>query len=270
MRILRLIALSIIFVSVIGAPGLSAASANLSNSYKTTSNITAGSLVSLDNNHQGYVIPANNGADANLVGVAVAQNNSLLAVNSSSGNVQVALNGVANTLVSTLNGSIAVGDQIGVSPISGVGVKAIPGTRVIGTAQSAFQYSTSGASYSTVTNNKGQKTKVAIGYIPVVIAVSTAPTGTGIKAASGDLQRFASDIVGQSVSVNQSLIAAFITLVALVAVIVLVYGTIRGSLLSIGRNPLAKQEIFESLAQVIGMVCLIIVTAIISILLILR
>jgi hypothetical protein len=99
----------------LGLAPVGASSANISHSYSATTSITNGSLVSLDPVHSGYVQLANVTNGTRLLGVAVASNDSLLAVDATQGTIQVATSGVANTLVSTLNGNIDVGDRISVS-----------------------------------------------------------------------------------------------------------------------------------------------------------
>lgn len=270
MRIARQILLLFLALGVVLSAKAIAATPNLSNSYKSTSTITAGSLVSLDKTHSGYIVLANNQTNTDLIGVAVKSNQSLLAVNSGSGNVQVALNGVANALVSTLNGNISVGDQVGVSPINGVGMKAEAGSRVIGNAQESFNSGSAGASTTQVTSKSGQTSTISIGFIPVVISISTAPSAKGSGTSVNVIQRTANAIAGHSVSLLPLIISSIIAVLSLVSVVVLIYGTINGSLISIGRNPLAKPAIFESLAQVFGMITLIIIIALIAIYLILR
>ena len=269
MRILRFFITVFITFLYITSPLVFASSANLSNSYKSDTIVTAGSLVSLDSSKSGFIVPANNQDSQNLLGVVVTSTQSLLAINSTTGNVQVALSGSANALVSTINGNIGVGDEIGVSPIDGVGMEAMPGTRIIGIAQANLTNNSSNVKYIDVTNKSGVKSKVTVGNIFLTIAIGTAPVVKSSGNSNNPIQKLASSIIGHSVSIMALVIGAAIAVVALVAVVTLIYGTIRGSLISIGRNPLAKQAIFETMAQVIGMVCLIVFGSIIIIYLIL-
>lgn len=256
-------------LGVLGEPTVVAAAANLSHSYKSNSTITSGSLVSVDAKQSGYVVTANKQNSKHLVGVAVTSNDSLLAINVTTGDVQVAISGIANALVSTLNGPIKTGDQIAVSPINGVGMEAAPDEEVIGIAQAAFNAQSSGAKMQQVTDKNGKKTEIAVGYMPLTIAIGVAPSSvTGGK--SNVVQRLANYVAGRQVSTTSVVISAIIAFVAIISVVTLVYGTIRGSMISIGRNPLAKSAIFESLAQVIGMATLIVVVAVVIIYLILR
>src|SRR5580700_1034792 len=159
------------FLIALGLSPVGASSANISHSYNATSNITDGSLVSLDPVHSGYVQPANNTNGARLLGVAVASNDSLLAVDATQGDIQVATSGTANALVSTIDGDIDVGDRIAVSPFNGIGMKSVPGSYDIGLAQTAFNSNSQNATTEQVTNKSGQQTRIQVGYVRLSIAI---------------------------------------------------------------------------------------------------
>ena len=229
-----------------------ASSANVSQFYHTSGAVTNGSLVSLDPKRSNYVEPANTDNGAQLLGVAVANNDSLLAVDSSnsSAGVQVATDGNALALVSTLNGDINAGDQIAVSPFNGVGMKALSGSRVIGLAQTSFNKASQGAVTQTVTGKGGQKASLQIGYIRVSIAI-----GTDISpdANLSSLQRLAKSLTGRTVSTLRVTMSLIVASVALAALVTLTYASIYGSIISVGRNPLAKYAIFRSLISVLAL-----------------
>lgn len=245
------------------------ATSNLSHSYLSNSTIKPGSLVSLVPGKEHYVTPANSGNGKHLLGVAVEANDSLLATDVSASKVQVALNGIAEVSVSTLNGPIGAGDQIGVSPLKGVGMKAEPGSRVVGVAQKAFNKDTTGAKRSKVHNKSGKITEVSVGFVPVVINIGT-KSAAGTNNGTNGVQRFISSLVGHQVSTLSAVVSGVVALVALAALFALIFGTIRGSLISIGRNPLAKSSIFESVASVMAMSALIVGLSIIIIYLLLH
>src|SRR5580658_8665210 len=133
MRGLRYLELAILITGIILAifslTPASAASANISHSYSDTSAIPNGSIVSLDSSNPGYVQLANTNNASRLLGVALNSKDSLLAVDPTSAThtVQIATSGSVNTLVSTVNGNIAVGDQISTSPFNGIGMHTIAG-----------------------------------------------------------------------------------------------------------------------------------------------
>lgn len=236
-----------------------AASANLSRSYTATGNIGNGSLVSLDPKHSDQVQAADTTNGSRLLGVAVANDDSLLAVDATTGKVQVATSGTVNTLVSTLGGPIAVGDEIGVSPFSGIGMKATAGSRIIGLAQTSFTKGAQGSVVKTVTDKSGKKSQLTIGYVRVGIAIATDASAGGTQLNS--LQKYAQSITGHSVSTYRVIVSLIVILAAILVLISLIYSAIYGSIISIGRNPLAKYAVFRTLGSVL---VLAIVTALVA------
>ena len=251
-----------ITLMLLGLAPAAASSANISHSYQSSSTITEGSLVSLDLKRSNYVLPANSDNGTQLLGVAVAGNDSLIAVDPSDspGAVQVATTGTASALVSTLNGEIKVGDQIGVSPFGGVGMKALPGSRVIGLAQTSFNGDAAEARTATIKDKKGKSTTVKVGYVEVNIAIGTNATVL-TDANLNSLQKTAKALTGHTVSTTRVVIALAVALVAILALVTLIYASIYGSIVSIGRNPLAKYAVFRTLGSVLGLAAL---TAIVS------
>lgn len=240
---------------------VAAATANLSHAYHASTDLRKGALVSLDPSRANTVQLANTNNAARLLGVAVSTNDSLLAVETSNGLAQIATSGTANALVSTLNGEIAVGDQIAVSPFDGIGMKAAPGSRVIGLAQIAFKMGTPGAGRQSVTDRSGHKYQIAIGYVPVEIAIATDSPGNSAGAQLNSLQKVAASLTGRTIPTVRLLISLAVAIVALATLLMLVYAAIYGSIISVGRNPLAKHAIFRSLRGVISMILLIGVVA---------
>ena len=247
----------------------SASSANISHSYGATGNVPNGSLVSLDPSKSNYVEVANTQNGSQLVGVAVASNDSLLAIDPSSGKVQIATSGSANVLVSNLNGSIHVGDEVSVSPFDGIGMKAVIGSRVIGLAQTSFDSTTPGGTMQEVTNNNGKKTRISIGYARLGIGIGTA-LSPGSNNQLNELQKLAQGLTGHTVSTARVIISLVVATVAFLALITLIYASIYGGIISIGRNPLAKYAIFRSVISVLGMVILVAIVASTTIFLLLR
>src|SRR5689334_459351 len=89
---------------LLGLSPAGASSANISRSYRSDAGIPNGSLVSLNPSRTGYVEPANTANGTKLLGVAVASNDSLLAVDATPGDVQIATSGNATVLVSDVGG----------------------------------------------------------------------------------------------------------------------------------------------------------------------
>ena len=248
-----------ILCSLLPMASASAASANISKPYHSDQNIPNGSLVSLVEG-SGDIQLANTSNDQNLVGVSLASNQSLLAVNPSPDTVQVATSGSVNVLVSNVNGNISVGDDVAASPFNGVGMKAITGNRVIGTSLTSFNSSTAGASRQTVHESNGDTKTLEVGYVKINIAIGTM-NKTSTNFSIQTLQQFVEGLTGRPISIARLLIGLAITLVAVVTIITLTYASIYGGIVSIGRNPLAKFSVFRTMTSVLTMVIVIALVA---------
>lgn len=246
----------------------SAASANISQAYKTDQALTAGQLVSLDARRPDYVEPAQTANGSRLLGVTVISDDSLLAIEydgTAAGQVQVATSGIVSTMVSDLGGDIRAGDAVAVSPFRGIGMKAPPGSRVIGLARTAFD-GRSPATTQTITDKQGQSTRLRLGSIRLDIQITTKPP----DASSSGLQRLAQSLTGRTVSTNRIIISLVVAVVASIALITLTYASIYSSIISVGRNPLAKYAIFRTLTAVMIMALLTAVVASLTIFFLLR
>jgi hypothetical protein len=200
----------------------------------------------------------------------VNSSDSLLAVDTTRGTVQIATSGNAAALVSTVNGNIKLGDQIGVSPFNGVGMKAAPGSRVIGLAQTTLDDHTGGTTTQAVSDKQGKTSQIRVGLVRTSIAIGTNTDATAGTEKLTGLQKVAQSITGHTVSTARVLISLLVAVVSLLALITLIYASIYGSILSIGRNPLAKYAIFQTLGSVLGMALLTAVVAGITLFLLLR
>lgn len=255
---------------VFGASGLAAASsANISHSYQTKDSIPVASLVSLDASQDNYVQPANLTTANKLVGVVVGANDSLVAIDSEDNRLQIATSGVATALVSNVNGEIKSGDMIAVSPFSGIGMKADYGSRLIGLAQSSLSGKEASISSKTVTDKDGKQQTIKVGYVKVSIAIGSA----ALKQKEDEknfLQQLAKSVTGHYVSTFRLVISSFIAVMALIALVTLIYTSVYGTIVAIGRNPLAKSSIFRALLSVMGLVLMTSIVALATIYLIIR
>jgi hypothetical protein len=248
-----------VLLAILVVPGLALlpipahAESAISQGFQTTSsNISAGSLISVISAGGKIVGPANTSNVANLVGVA--GNKPLIELsNGNVDNVQVIVGGSVGTLVSDINGDIKIGDKITASPIDGIGMKALSSEEVIGTAQANL--SSVRTVSQTLLRNDGSKTSIKIGMIPVQVNVAyyTAPVN---KAASSlllppFLQNLADLIAGRQVSPLRVLIGTLALTLGFVATIIMLYASIRNNLISIGRNPLARSAINKAFIDVI-------------------
>ncbi len=239
-----------------------AAIESISTPYQSVYPIKAGSIVSLDTSAQNKIIAGNTANQQYLVGVVVGNQQSLLAVNDSNNTTQVISEGIAETLVSTMNGPISIGSQITVSPLSGIGAKAISGSRIVGIAEAVFNSSTTGVASENIYDTSNNIHKIYVGYIPVLISVGNNINNIAGGGLLSSLHNFASGIVGHSIPTASLLLVCIIIVIALISIIILIYSAISGGIVSIGRNPLAKSSILVAMGQIFAMVIVIAATTV--------
>lgn len=269
-----------IFIVLLLTPLAQAADDIIARSYKTQGTLIKGSLVSFAPNSTTNVEASNQDNAQSLVGVVVQPDSSLVAVVQPQDQAEVAISGTVPTLVSTINGDIKKGDKISVSPISGVGQKASGGVKIVGVANQDFSsVAKQDIQTKKVTDKAGNIKDVYITTLNLAVSVGDDPATaqsdkdkadsnqSGIASA---IKNLANDVAGHSVSTTQIVLSFFVALIAVVAIAVLVYGTIKNGIQATGRNPLAKPAIFEAVAQVMLMVVIISLVTVIGIYLILQ
>lgn len=239
-----------------------ATTTTVSQGYKAASAITVGTIVSADNSDSQSVVTASIDNKNNLLGVVVDPKDSLLNLSSTSSKVQVATGGVVLANISSINGGIAAGDKITISPISGVGMKASEAGKILGVAQANFNQSSTNAQKKTVTDKAGQSNEIYFGQIPVVVGVSYwAPENSTTSGIVDTIASFASNIVGKKVSPLKAILGVTVLLIAMLISAIILYSSVSSSIRSIGRNPLSGSTIKRSLFQVILIVIMIMMFA---------
>ena len=257
--------IALVALSFVATQSTSALTA-LSQGYASTEPVSLGALVSLKKNSNDTVEPSTTATSNSIIGVVVNEDSSLLSVSDGSTQAQVATSGVANLIVSDINGDIELGDQITASPIKGVGMKATSNAKVIGISQSSPAYDSKPHEY---TNESGNKESLRLGQVPIVISVSyytKSPEKTVIPPA---LQNIANAVAGRKVSTLPILVSAAIFVIMLVAVVSIIYSMIRSSIISIGRNPMAQSAVYRDVIQLSALVIIIMSVSLIAIYIIL-
>jgi hypothetical protein len=234
----------ILCVSSLSAQGAS----SIAQGFQTNdSNVVSGALVSLRAGTPNSVELSTSDKVQQLLGIA--GNKSLIELNNGAGTVQVVTSGTTTALVSDINGALKVGDRITASPIAGVGMKAITSTLVIGTAQTNF--STAKTTTQTLADKKGKQKTVHIGAVSVQVdkVFYQAPNEQSTFLPSS-FQDFANSLAGHQVSPVRVLIAGLMVTLLFIVVAVVLYSTIKSSIISIGRNPLSENAVHRSLLEV--------------------
>jgi hypothetical protein len=238
-----------VLMLVVGMSSLSAQGvSSIAQGFQTSDNdVVAGALVSLQKNKPNTVELSTPANTQDLVGVA--GNKSLIELSNGTSSVQVVTNGVTETLVSDINGSVKTGDHITASPLAGVGMRATSSGVVVGVAQANLATQTLHS--KEVTDKDGHTTTVHIGAVPVQVdkVFYQAPTSAN-SFLPPVLSDFAASIAGHQVSPVRIMAAALLITLLFVVVTILLYSTVRSSIISIGRNPLSEQAVHKGLLEV--------------------
>ncbi|MGB4800771.1 MAG: hypothetical protein WBP03_04610 [Candidatus Saccharimonadales bacterium] len=246
----------------------------VSQGYGVTGDVQKGMLVMLDPKDSHKVQALTNKKDKAMQGVVVAQNDTVVSLgdDSSKAQVYVASNGKYDALVSTQNGPIKVGDIISISALDGVGMKADAGQNVIlGKALGTFDGKKNVSGSAALSTNGGSKT-VNIGLVQIDISISHNPLAASVSGPPlpAFLRKTGDSIAGKPVSTVRMYISLAVLLVTIFMTSNLLYGGVRSSLISIGRNPLAKKSILRGLIQVVVFGLIIFVIGLVTIYLLLK
>lgn len=216
--------------------------------------LTTGMAASYSDSDKSIVEPATISNANQFVGIVTTQSNSQVTLKNSTSNVIIATSGEATAFTSNLNGDVKTGDLLVVSPIHGVLVKASASDSfAVGTALQDF--SSAVANTTTVKSTEGNDVKTEVAPLRIVIAPQNIVQVE--KNNSSFLQVIGEGIVGRTINNWQvaTVLAIFVMLIIVEGS--LVYGAIHGSIISLGRNPLAKEAVYKQLSQaliVVGVV----------------
>ncbi len=210
--------------------------------------ITPAALVSVEKDNPNAVELSDTISASRLVGVV--NNQPLIGLSDGESGLDVVTSGNTIALISDVNGAVKTGDKITASPISGVGMKAIEATTIVGVAQASLDSIQTEA--REVTDKTGHKRQVRIGLLPVQVGVASyAPEAKEQSSfVPPFLQSIANSVSGRNVSPVRVLVAALILILLFLSITVLLYSSVRSSIISIGRNPLSESAVRKSLFQV--------------------
>lgn len=228
--------------------------------------VKAGMIVSLDASER--VVPSNSANSASLLGVVVNSASTAIEISGQhKTEVQVASSGVVTVYVSDLNGTIRPGDQIASSPISGIGMRLnqAKAANVIGTAQDTFDGKN--GTPAIVKTTGGQDRTVKYGGVAVLVNPSYYTPRLGPLSF---LQQAGATIAGHQISAAKAVMATVILVAAILSVAILLYTSVKSSLISIGRNPLAESALHKEVLWMILISLLILGTGLGLIYVILR
>jgi hypothetical protein len=226
-------------------------------------------LVSLTNNPE-VVEPASDNTSELLVGVI---GKSLIDVDLQKDQTSIQTDGTIDTLVSTVNGNVKVGDRITTSTLKGIGAKLVGSGWTVGVAQGSLDSKTPAAVESTVTDANGIKHTVSVAHVPVLVKVTYFPQrgqDDSKTVLPNAIQSVADSIAGRHAS-QAAVILGFLLLIAGLAIAgVIAAAAVKNGIQSSARQPLARPIIMRRMIQSFAMAVIILVTALVAALVIIR
>lgn len=222
---------------------LSTKADNVVDGYSSKQTLEPGQVVAIDKSGKQSVKPAP-AADSNQIyGVVVDPSDAAITLVGSNTKVFVATSGTYQVLVSAINGNIKSGDYISMSNIDGIAAKATNSEPVIlGRAVSGFDGKTG------VVTTSGQ---AAIGRVYVSIGIQNNPLANSNPTLPYFLRRVANSVANKSVPIIRIYTALLIFVISILASVTVLWSGVRGSQVSLGRNPLSKKVIFSGMYKVV-------------------
>lgn len=244
---------------------VNAVSAEYSQSYTSDNKLSFGTLVSLVDNSENKIEPTSISNAKNYLGVYVANEGSILAINKQNDGYQVAVSGNTIALVSDENGDIKKGDKLAISKIDGVASKALSGNNVVGVAAYDFDESSSKNSVTQVNLADGSTGNVVIG--PMEMEIYTVKKDVEVKPG---LIGWVERLTGKEVTPFKILVALLITILLFFCVTAMATSATRNTIIQASRNPLAKPVIMRALVRIFMFIAIISIIGVVLIYVVLR
>ena len=213
--------------------------------YKSDTVLQKGMIVGLDSKDLTKVIPINSSQYNLLHGVVVNPSDSLILIGNNMTSVYVSTSGRASVMVNDQNGNLKPGDYVALSAISGIGDKATDrDPLILGKALTTFNGTDTAQQIGTVQVKDGTGRAVAlhVGYVSVDITIGKNPLLRTDNSLPGVLSKASNLVAGKVVSPVRVYVSLLILAITAFVSGSLIYGGVRSSLVSIGRNPLSKKS----------------------------
>lgn len=235
------------FVGLSLIPGMVAAT-EISNGYVSIVPLSNGTVVSFVAEEENSVEPGRAEATEKLLGVVVGQGERLVDINSEVSNVSVATSGTVRTLVTLEDGTIAAGDLVSVGTLSGIAAKESGQAYVLGVARQDFNAESErlGTIQELIgAAPEGVDPETPIGLIDVELNITANPS-----LNAGFLQGLGSYFTDRGASPVRLILAAIVFVAAIDLVGTVMFGSAKGSIISIGRNPLSSKYVYKGLIEI--------------------
>jgi hypothetical protein len=262
-RAFIIVGLSIPALAVASVLAITSSANAISQGFSSDESLASGTLVSLLKSGDGTIVVPSELDRNNIAGVVVDKEDATVALSNDENQIQVATTGVANLYVTDLYGEIRAGDPIGISPIRGVGAKAITNGKIVGVAQTDFDASQAERTVL-VQKADGESEEARVGSVFVAVQIGYYAVSAEEGQRATGLQQLGSSLAGKEVSAIKVFISLIIALTGMIAAVVILYSGIKSSFTAVGRNPLARFSIFRGLKRISFFSLLIFVIALVA------
>lgn len=232
----------------------------ISEGYQTDdTTIGVGTAVALQTtDSEDKIIPATIGNAENFVGIVTTVDENLISLRNQSSDVLVTTAGEVNAYVSDVDGSVAAGDAVAVSPLRGIlsGAQNATETGIVGVALEDFP--TENLEERTVSTQSGNQKTVTIAKMRIQLGRDFASKEVAEQQKSF-LVIAGESVTGQSVGQAQVIAALIVLLIVMIVEGSIIYGAIHSTIGALGRNPLSKRAVFKQLLQVSWLALLVLI-----------
>ncbi len=242
---------------------------SIAQGYATDQTLQRGMLVATKQDDPNKVEAVTIDSLERLKGVVVQPNDSSVTISSEGQKVFVASVGTYEVLVSNQSGQIKVGDYISISSLAGIAMKANDTqSLIVGKAAQAFDGRTDSVGSSVINDNQ----KVSFARIKVDVAINKNPLIQSPETPKipSFLNKISQAVAEKPVSSTKVYLATAIFLVTSTISGIMLYSGSRGSLISIGRNPLSRKVVIRGLLQVVLISLIIFITGLFGVYLLLK
>ena len=271
-RLLALMGLGLLVVLGMSGYALVGAQGAFTQGYGTDQPLQSGLIVRLKDADTSKVTPLKLSEVDKMHGVVVDSNDAAVTLSADGQKAFVSTAGRHDVLVNTQAGEIKAGDYIALSALAGVGMKAgDKDIMVVGKALADFGEGSVVVGTTKIKDSAGGQREVKMGRIAVDITVSKNPL---LKSREPDLpeflQKVSEAVAGKPVSAVRVYIGLVVFVLTTLVAASLLYGGIRSSMISMGRNPLGKKLILKGMIQVVVSGLIIFIVGLFGVYLILK
>ncbi len=224
--------------------------------FKAIGTVVPGNIVALDKNQPNTVILAPANDPGRIYGVAIQSSQAPITVQDSGCQVFVATSGSYPVLATAEHGDIKTGDYISLASKDGVAARATDKTPyVLGRALEDFKAAGQGS---------------IAGKANVQISPGANPFLKNDLGVPKFLRRLTESVAGKPLSAIRIYTAVGMFVVAVAASAGLLAIGVKSGMIAIGRNPLSRHSVLQSLTQVLAVAGLIFLCSLFGIYLLLR